>query len=63
MESRARAVGIRLGSIIVLILIWWIGSGLADDVEVLPAPALIAETIYNNFLTGDLPDAAGDHKL
>ena len=50
MGSRARAVGIRLGSIIVLVLIWWIGSGLADDVEVLPTPALIAETIYNNFL-------------
>lgn len=50
MGPRARAIGTRAGSIVALVFFWWMGSIFLGDPEVLPDPALIAETIYNNFL-------------
>ena len=48
MSFRARGICLRVGSIFVLILIWWVAAILMDDVEVLPKPALIAATIWSN---------------
>ncbi len=51
MSFHARGVCLRIGSIFVLILIWWVASILMDDVEVLPAPWLIAKTIGFNLVS------------
>ena len=51
MSSRARGICLRIGSIFVLILIWWVAAILMDDVEVLPAPLLIAKTIWGNLIS------------
>jgi NitT/TauT family transport system permease protein len=50
MSESMRATGIRVGSIFVLLAIWVLGSFLAQDVEILPGPLLIFQTIYQNFL-------------
>jgi NitT/TauT family transport system permease protein len=51
MSSRARAICLRVGSIFVMLIIWWIAAILMDDVEVLPEPMLIASTIMSNLVT------------
>ncbi len=51
MSSRARGISLRVGSIFVMLVIWWIAAILMDDVEVLPGPVLIATTIGNNLVT------------
>jgi len=51
MSDRARGVCLRIGSILVLILIWWVAAILMNDVEVLPEPWLIATTIGTNLVT------------
>ncbi len=51
MSDRARGICLRIGSIFVLILIWWVAAILMDDVEVLPGPWLIATTIGMNLVT------------
>jgi NitT/TauT family transport system permease protein len=51
MASTLKSVGLRVGSILVLILIWWIASRLMSDPEVLPSPAAIGETIAHDLTT------------
>ena len=51
MSNRARGVCLRIGSILVLILIWWVAALLMNDVEVLPGPWLIATTIGTNLVS------------
>jgi NitT/TauT family transport system permease protein len=51
MSSRARGIALRVGSIFVMLAIWWAASILMDDVEVLPGPVLIAKTIWMNLWT------------
>jgi NitT/TauT family transport system permease protein len=51
MSSRARGIFLRIGSIFVMLIIWWIAAILMDDVEVLPEPMLIASTIMSNLVT------------
>ncbi len=50
MSDRLKAIALRAGSIVVLILIWWVASILMDDPEVLPGPALIGKTIATNLV-------------
>jgi len=51
MSDRARGICLRIGSIFVLLLVWWIAAILMDDVEVLPGPVLIFATIGTNLVT------------
>ena len=51
MSSRVRAVSLRVGSILVLLSIWWVTAILMDDIEVLPGPLLIGKTIAMNLVT------------
>ncbi len=51
MSPRTRAICLRIGSIFVLLFIWWVTSILMDDVEVLPGPVLIGKTIATNLVT------------
>ncbi len=51
MSSRARGICLRVGSIFVLLFIWWVAAILMDDVEVLPGPMLIATTIGTNLVS------------
>ena len=50
MSDRARGFCLRVGSIFVLVVIWWAAAILMADVEVLPGPVLIATTIWANLL-------------
>lgn len=45
MESRLKSIGLRAGSIVVLLLLWWAASGLMNDPQVLPGPLAIGHTI------------------
>jgi NitT/TauT family transport system permease protein len=49
MTKGIRSVGWRAGSIVVLLLLWWIGARLMHDPEVLPGPLVIGETIVQDF--------------
>jgi len=49
MTGSIRAAGLRAGSVVVLLLLWWIAAKLVHDPEVLPDPAAIAVTIAGNF--------------
>ena len=51
MSDRATAISLRIGSIFVLLFIWWIAAIWMADVEVLPGPMLIANTIAYNLVT------------
>lgn len=51
MDDRVRAVGLRAGSIVVLLAIWWLVSLWMDDLDVLPGPMLIGATIIYNLTT------------
>jgi len=50
-SSRLKSVGLRVGSIIVLLLLWWIAARLMNDNDVLPGPWTIAKTIAEDFQT------------
>ena len=50
MSNRAMAITLRIGSIFVMILIWWIAAIWMADPEVLPKPWLIATTILTNLV-------------
>ena len=50
-SARARAFGLRAGSILVLVVVWLAVSIVMDDVEVLPGPWLIFQTILDNLVT------------
>jgi NitT/TauT family transport system permease protein len=43
--SAAKSVGLRAGSIGLLLVLWWAGSWLMDDPDVLPGPVAIGLTI------------------
>jgi NitT/TauT family transport system permease protein len=45
-----RSFGLRAGSVIVLLLIWWIAARLMHDPDVLPDPAATAVTIAADFV-------------
>ena len=45
MSDRARGICLRIGSIVVLIFIWWFAAIMMEDVEVLPGPGLITTSI------------------
>jgi len=51
MARRVRSVGLRAGSILVLLLLWWAACRLIADPEVLPGPVPIAHTIATDFAT------------
>jgi NitT/TauT family transport system permease protein len=51
MELRLKNIGLRGGSIIVLILLWWAGAAAVNDPQVLPGPLSIAQAIVNNLRT------------
>lgn len=44
------ATSLRVASILILVLLWWVGSLLSSP-EILPGPLLIARTVYGNFVT------------
>ena len=50
MTARMKTVGLRAGSVIVLLLVWWIAAQLMHDPEVLPSPTAIAVTIADDFV-------------
>jgi NitT/TauT family transport system permease protein len=49
MTHPIKSVGLRAGSILTLLVIWWIGARLMHDPEVLPGPAAIGGTIIGDF--------------
>jgi NitT/TauT family transport system permease protein len=51
MAHGVRSIGLRVGSILVLILLWWIAARLMNDVEVLPGPVMIGGAIANDLTT------------
>jgi NitT/TauT family transport system permease protein len=55
MSHGLKSIGLRAGSIIALLLLWWAASRLMNDIEVLPGPALIGETIAHD-LTNKGPE-------
>jgi NitT/TauT family transport system permease protein len=55
MAHGLKSVGLRVGSILVLILLWWAASRLMNDAEVLPGPAVIGEAIATD-LTNPGPE-------
>jgi NitT/TauT family transport system permease protein len=55
MPSTIKSVGLRVGSIVVLIGLWAIASRLMNDPDVLPRPLTIATTIVSDF-TENGPD-------
>ncbi|MDC0033543.1 ABC transporter permease subunit [Alphaproteobacteria bacterium] len=50
MSSRAQAISLRIGSIFVLLILWWIVALLMADPEILPGPVLIGNTIAYNLV-------------
>ena len=51
MASRLKSIGLRTGSIIVLLLLWAAAAELMNDPQVLPGPLVIAQTIVADFKT------------
>jgi NitT/TauT family transport system permease protein len=51
MESRLKNIGLRIGSIAALLLLWWAASRWMHDPEVLPGPLAITTTIVRDFNT------------
>ena len=49
MVRRAMSIGLRVGSIAALLLLWWAASVAMHDPEVLPGPAAIARAIAADF--------------
>ena len=55
MSSTVKSVGLRAGSIVALVALWWLGSILLNDPDVLPSPLAIGEAIAKD-AAGDAPD-------
>ncbi len=51
MSSGVKIVGLRFGSILALIAVWWAMSLWMDDVEILPDPVLIGGVIATNLVS------------
>jgi NitT/TauT family transport system permease protein len=51
MASRLATAALRVGSIAVLLLLWWAASRLMNDPQVLPGPLAIGRTIVADFQT------------
>lgn len=51
MASRLERIGLRAGSILLLILLWWAASRLMHDPDVLPGPGAILRTIIKDLET------------
>jgi NitT/TauT family transport system permease protein len=51
MARSFRTIGLRAGSVITLLLLWWIAAKLMHDPEVLPGPAAIADAIAEDLAT------------
>ena len=45
MGARLKSIGLRAGSIVALLLLWWLAAALMSDPQVLPGPWAIARTI------------------
>jgi NitT/TauT family transport system permease protein len=50
MSSRLKNAGLRVSSIVLLLLLWWVASWLMDDPEVLPDPVTIGKTIVSDLV-------------
>ena len=51
MTAAFKSAGLRAGSIVALLLIWWAASKLMNDTQVLPGPLAVARTIVADFHT------------
>ncbi len=51
MASRLQSIGLRVGSIVILLLLWWAASVAMKDPEILPGPLSVARTIVADFNT------------
>jgi NitT/TauT family transport system permease protein len=51
MARDIKSASLRAGSIVVLLVLWWIASKLMQDPEVLPGPVTIADTIAEDLVT------------
>jgi NitT/TauT family transport system permease protein len=51
MAHSIKIIGLRAGSIVVLLLLWWVASRLMQDPMVLPGPGVIAVTIVHDLTT------------
>ena len=49
MTRSMRSISLRAGSVVVLLLLWWIAAKLMHDPDVLPGPGVIALTIAEDF--------------
>jgi NitT/TauT family transport system permease protein len=45
-----KSIGLRAGSILALVLLWWAASRLMNDIEVLPGPAVIGDAIATDLM-------------
>lgn len=62
MTRSARSLGLRVGSVAVLLLLWWIAAKLMHHPDVLPSPAAIAATIVKDFASpGPMGHSASFH--
>jgi NitT/TauT family transport system permease protein len=57
--ASARSAGIRIGSIVALLAVWWAAAQLMKDPEVLPGPYVIGRTIVTDLTTPGLEDKSG----
>jgi NitT/TauT family transport system permease protein len=48
MTSKLKSIALRVGSIVLLLLLWAVASRLMNDPEVLPGPLIIGETMVAN---------------
>jgi NitT/TauT family transport system permease protein len=51
MARRSVDAGLRVASILILLLIWWAASRLMNDPDILPSPAAVGHTIASDFAT------------
>ena len=49
MSSRLTSIGLRMSSILVLLLLWWTASRLTGDSSILPGPAAVVRAIVLDF--------------
>ena len=48
MQSRLKNIGLRAGSLVVLLLLWWAASAIMNDPQVLPTPLAIGRAIVGD---------------
>ncbi len=53
MESRTRSLALRVGSILLLLLLWWVAAQLVQDGDILPGPGAIARAMVADLSTPD----------